>query len=225
MTTLFCDLETYSETPLKSGVHRYAETAEILLFSYAIDDGLVQVWDLTLDPTWPRDLCAHLAEPTVEIVFHKVGFDRTILRHALPLGVLPIERFHCTHDRALAHSLPGGLEKLCDILGVAQDKKKLKTGKQLIHLFCKPRPKNQKLRRATRETHPNEWAQFVEYARFDIEAMREVYKKLPRWIAVTGCGERPDGHLRVSHLCIGNRAIHLLWRSLADNGNRAIGYC
>jgi len=180
VTTLFCDLETYSETPLKSGVHRYAETAEILLFSYAIDDGLVQVVDFT-NPMTNRESLWRAIRSADELVFHKVAFDRTILRHYFPSVDWPIERFHCTHDRALAHSLPGSLEKLCDILGVAQDKRKLKTGKQLIQLFCKPRPKNQKLRRATRETHPAEWAQFIEYARLDIEAMREVYKKLPRW--------------------------------------------
>lgn len=180
---LFGDLETYSETPLKNGVYRYAETAEILLFSYAIDDGPVSVWDLTVDKSWPSDLWTAVTSPETLLVFHKVGFDRTVLRYALPDPLIDwsVERFHCTHDRALAHALPGSLEKLCDILKVDQDKKKLKTGRQLIQLFCKPRPKNQKLRRATRETHPAEWAQFIEYSRYDIEALREIYRKLPRW--------------------------------------------
>ncbi len=48
-------------------------------------------------------------------------------------------------------------------------------------LFCKPRPKNSKLRRATSKTHPVEWQRFVAYAGLDIEAMREVYKRLPKW--------------------------------------------
>jgi len=37
-----------------------------------------------------------------------------------------------------------------------------------------------KLRRATRDTHPAEWADFKEYARTDVEAMREVHKRLPK---------------------------------------------
>jgi DNA polymerase len=48
-------------------------------------------------------------------------------------------------------------------------------------LFCKPRPATRKVRRATRETHPAEWAKFVEYAGLDIEAMRAIDKKLPAW--------------------------------------------
>jgi len=30
---LWWDLETYSETPIKDGTHRYAEKAEVLLFA------------------------------------------------------------------------------------------------------------------------------------------------------------------------------------------------
>lgn len=83
--------------------------------------------------------------------------------------------------QALAHSLPGALGALCEVLGVPQDKAKGKEGKSLIQLFCKPRPKNSKLRRATSKTHPVEWQRFVAYAGLDIEAMREVYKRLPKW--------------------------------------------
>jgi DNA polymerase len=67
------------------------------------------------------------------------------------------------------------------VLGVPQDKAKDKEGKALIQLFCKPRPKNSKLRRATSKTHPEEWRRFVAYAGLDIEAMREVHKRLPKW--------------------------------------------
>lgn len=38
-----------------------------------------------------------------------------------------------------------------------------------------------KLRRATKQTHPAEWDQFIHYAGNDILAMREVAKKLPTW--------------------------------------------
>jgi DNA polymerase bacteriophage-type len=66
-------------------------------------------------------------------------------------------------------------------MGVPQDKAKDKAGKKLIHLFTKPRPKNVKLRRATRDTHPEEWAAFIEYARLDVDAMRVLYRLLPNW--------------------------------------------
>jgi DNA polymerase len=81
----------------------------------------------------------------------------------------------------LAHSLPGALEKLGDIFNIGEDKAKIKDGKALIRLFCCPRPKNMKLRRATRDTHPEEWKRFIEYARNDISAMREIHKLMPKW--------------------------------------------
>lgn len=83
--------------------------------------------------------------------------------------------------QALAHGLPGALGALCEVLGVPQDKAKDTEGKSLIQLLCKPRPKNSKLRRATSKTHPEEWRRFVAYAGLDIEAMREVHKRLPKW--------------------------------------------
>jgi len=79
------------------------------------------------------------------------------------------------------HSLPASLGTLCDVLGVPSDKAKDKDGKKLINLFCKPRPKNMKLRRATRETHPDEWQRFIEYARLDVDATDHIRTRLPRW--------------------------------------------
>lgn len=177
MPVLFCDLETFSPVDLKScGTHAYAEQAEILLFAYAVDDGPVRVLDFTQGDQPP----AELYDESYMTVWHNSHFDRTVMNHALGY-YLPLERTHDTMVRAMSHGLPGALGKLCDIVGVDTDKAKDKRGKQLIQLFCKPRPKKQKLRRATRATHPVEWAQFVEYARLDIEAMRELYKKLPLW--------------------------------------------
>ena len=37
---LFCDLETYSPTPINCGTHRYAENAEVMLFAWAIGNQL-----------------------------------------------------------------------------------------------------------------------------------------------------------------------------------------
>ena len=35
--TLYIDIETYSPIPIKHGVYRYAEKAEVLLLAYALD--------------------------------------------------------------------------------------------------------------------------------------------------------------------------------------------
>lgn len=179
---LWLDLETYSETPIKNGTHAYAENAEIMLFAWAIDTAPVQVWDVTANAKIPLELRLALKNPDVLIYAHNSHFDRTVLNHAMP-GVAAggVERWRDTMVRALAHGLPGSLGDLCDILSVSQDKAKDKAGKQLIQLFCKPRPKNSAIRRATAKTHPVEWQRFVEYAGLDIDAMREIDKKLPAW--------------------------------------------
>lgn len=180
-TILWGDLETYCEIPINNGTHAYAEGVEVMLFAWAIGDEPVSVWDLTAGEPIPSRLRKAIADPNTILFFHNSHFDRTVLRHAMPELAPPVERWRDTMVQALAHSLPGALGALCEVLGVPQDKAKDKEGKSLIQLFCKPRPKNSKLRRATSKTHPVEWQRFVAYAGLDIEAMREVYKRLPKW--------------------------------------------
>ena len=186
MQKLWLDLETFCETPIKNGTHAYAEGVEIMLFAWAIDDGPVSVHDFTEDQLLPAQLLAALKDESVLIYAHNSHFDRTMLRHALQ-RLLPgivsggVERWRDTMVKALAHGLPGALGALCEVLNVDTDKAKDKAGKQLIQLFCKPRPKNSKLRRATAKSHPVEWQRFVDYAGLDIHAMRAVDAKLPNW--------------------------------------------
>ena len=176
---LYGDVETFSEVPIKHGHYRYAENAELLLLGYALDDGPVRVWDATAEPDMPGELAEAVGDDSVGVVFHNSMFDRSALNAQ---GIrIPLYRWRDTLVRALAHSLPGGLEKLCSILQVPIDLAKMKEGKELIQLFCKPLPKNHKLRRATRETHPDKWQQFINYAQHDILAMRELHKRLPSW--------------------------------------------
>ncbi len=181
---LWLDLETYCPVPIKNGTHAYAEQVEIIVFAWALNDGPVHVEDVAANPL-SNKLCKLLNDQSVKLIAHNSHFDRTVLRHALPkMGLdiqLPIERWEDTMVQALSHSLPGSLDALCEIFKIDQDKAKDKAGKQLIQLFCKPRPANQKLRRATGETHPLEWARFLDYAKNDILAMRELHKKIPKW--------------------------------------------
>ena len=182
MPVLFCDLETYSPVPISAGAYRYAEQAEVLLWAYAFDDGPVQCWDVTASPAVPTALLVALNQPDTTTVWHNGGnFDRVVLERVAPELAPPLDRIHDTMVQALAHGLPGSLDTLGEILKLDQDKRKHKRGRELIQLFCKPRPANSKLRRYTRDTHPAEWAEFVEYAKADILAMREVYARLPRW--------------------------------------------
>lgn len=179
MTTLFLDLETFSDVPITHGTHAYAQRAEVLLFAWALDGGPVSVVDEANGEPRPAALREALTDPGVLVCAHNSAFDRTVLRHTGTPIALP--RWRDTMVQALAHSLPGSLGDLCDILKVPTDKAKDKEGRTFIHLFCKPQPKGRKVVRATRQTHPADWAKFVEYAALDIEAMRQVAKRLPKW--------------------------------------------
>lgn len=179
---LWIDLETYSDVPITHGTHRYAERAEVMLFAWAIDDAPVRVEDLTATGGKLSDELLDALRSDAEIWAHNSHFDRTVLlqRHDT-YEVCQPQFWRDTMVQALAHGLPGALGQLCDILGVPTDKAKDKAGKALIQLFCKPRPATAKIKRATRDTHPIEWRRFIEYAALDIDAMREVHRRLPRW--------------------------------------------
>lgn len=181
MNTLHLDTETFSTTPIKRGSYRYAEDCEILLVAWARNDERVRVTDLTASPDPQAELAAlqRMIDAADRCVIFNSMFDRTVLRHH---GVtIPVEKIVDPMVIAYQHALPGALEKLCELLSVPRDLAKDKDGKKLIHLFTKPLPKNRKLQRATRETHPDEWSRFIEYARLDVDAMRAVLARLPRW--------------------------------------------
>ena len=200
-TKLWADTETYCTVPIKHGVHRYAEEVEVTLFSWAIDDGPVSVWDVT-DGPMPTDLTKAL-EYATEIWAHNSGFDRTVLRHYWArTGAISqtdphqpdssLHRWRDTMVQAYAHSLPGALGDLCTVLGMPADKAKDKEGKALVRLFCMP---NLKGERNTRETHPEQWAKFIAYAGQDIVAMREAHKRMPKWNYPNNASEVALWHL------------------------------
>jgi DNA polymerase len=180
MIDLYLDLETYCTVPIAHGTHAYAEKAEVMLLAYAVGDDEVDVLEFPDELHSDRwgQLRATLADPSVRVVIHNSHFDRTILRHAMGV-VIPTSRIHDTMVQALSHGLPPSLGQLGEVLGLPADKAKDKDGKKLIHLFCKPLPASRLLSRATKATHPGEWARFRDYAANDIVAMRECMRRMP----------------------------------------------
>jgi len=189
MPKLWFDLETYSEVPIKYGSHAYAEKAEVLLFAYALDDGPVHVADFTDRHSQAyiqhrERILGFAADPSIDWWGHNSSmFDWTVLTHALLqiAQAVPLHRRFDTMVQAYEHSLPGGLESLCDVLNLSEDQRKMKEGKALVRLFCIPPAKNVNRPRATRHTHPKEWAQFIQYAGMDIVSMRAAHAKMPKW--------------------------------------------
>lgn len=177
---LWLDLESYSPTPLKSGTHIYAEPVEVMIITWAVDDGPVGEWDRTLTKEMPAELDFAIDEADEYWWQNGNMFDYTVLRHAMPElhARLALEKWRDTMVQAYAHSLPGSLDMLCQIFGIPHDQAKSKDGNALIQLFCKPRKDGS---RATRLTHPAEWARFLVYAGKDITAMRAIHAKMPKW--------------------------------------------
>lgn len=184
---LFLDTETFSPVDLKkSGSYAYAEhpETEILICSYAIDDGPAQVWDCTDHSRMPDDLKYALRQVRRHkaklVMANGLMFDRLVMRNCWGMDIDPRDILD-TMILAFRHSLPGSLAMQCEVLQIDESQAKDKRGKALIQRFCKPTPKNYKIRRYTKETHPAEWAEFIEYARSDITAMREVFHAMPDW--------------------------------------------
>ena len=187
MELLFLDTETFSPVDLKkSGAYAYSEhpETEIMICSYAFDDEPVRLWDSTDGSRMPEDLrkgLRRVQRGKAKLVMQNgLLFDRLLMRECWGIDIDPrsiIDTMIC----AFRHSLPGSLDALCQVLQVEEENAKDKRGKALIQRFCKPTPKNYKVRRYTKETHPGEWAEFLSYAKSDISAMREVYHSLPDW--------------------------------------------
>ena len=175
--TLYLDTETFSAADVRrAGAYRYAEDEStcLLLLAWALDDGEVEVEDITETGAPSARFWELFNDPDVRLVAHNATFDRLILAHTHGL-VAPLDRWYCTAAQARAHGYPGDLDTLSTALHLAEAAKD-KSGKALIRLFCKP---GRNGARATAQTHPEEWVRFLSYAGQDIVAMRAAHKVLP----------------------------------------------
>lgn len=171
---LWYDTETFSPIDIGRGLAKYATEVEVMIVTWAVDDGPVQLWDATAGPM-PGDLL-EAAAFCDQVRAHNAQFDECVTAASLPeLSALLAGKWYCTMGQALRHGLPGGLDKLCQVMRVVDDSKL--DGREFINTFCKL----VKGKRNTRLTHPEAWARGLVYARKDINAMRAVSKKMPTW--------------------------------------------
>ena len=177
---LWCDTETRCAKPLAHGSWAYAEQAEVLLFTWAVDDGPVDLWDLTVDAGIPHRLGRALLAADEVWFSNGGGFDWPVLKHARPdvFALMPQHKWRDVMVQAYSHALPGALDKLGRVLKLDGAHAKDTRGKALINLFCKPRKGGGW---NDRHSHPVEWAEFCAYARQDIVVMREASRRMPLW--------------------------------------------
>lgn len=177
---LWIDTETYSPIALRNGTARYATQAEVMIVTWAVDDGTVQCWDVTAGRPMPLGLYESVMLCD-RILAHNAYFDRTLLEHTdwWPKEFAPLEKWRCVMAQLLSHGLPGSLDLACKIFQIDSAQSKL-DGKAFINLFCKPQGRKKNMRYGAL-THPSEWGGFLEYAKLDIAAMRAVSKACPKW--------------------------------------------
>ncbi len=182
MRTLAIDIETYSSVSLlKAGVYAYAQSPDfdILLFGYAFDDDPVDVIDLTCEE-FPQELKDAIYDPEILKTAFNASFERTCLSKYLGKVTQP-EQWSCTAVLARELGLPNSLEQVGKVLGLPEDKQKLKTGKALIRYFsvpCKATKANGQRTRNLPQHDPERWALYIEYNGQDVEAERAIRKKL-----------------------------------------------
>lgn len=186
MRTLSIDIETYSPLDLRQhGVYAYAAHPEfeILLFGYAFDDDPVQVIDLAQGEKLPQELQNALYDPEILKTAFNASFERTCLSAFLG-SVTPPEQWSCTAVWARELGLPATLESVGIVLGLPEDKQKLKTGKALIRYFsipCKPTKTNGMRTRNLPQHDPERWQLYKEYNAGDVVAERAIRKKLAHY--------------------------------------------
>lgn len=186
MRTLSIDIETYSPLDLRQhGVYAYAAHPEfeILLFGYAFDDDPVQVIDLAQGEKLPQELQNALYDPEILKTAFNASFERTCLSAFLG-SVTPPEQWSCTAVWARELGLPATLESVGIVLGLPEDKQKLKTGKALIRYFsipCKPTKTNGMRTRNLPQHDPERWRLYKEYNAGDVVAERAIRKKLANY--------------------------------------------
>ena len=181
MRTLAIDIETYSDRSIgDTGAFAYADSPEfsILLFAYAFDDDPVRVVDLAQGEILPEEVRFALCDPNVLKTAFNANFETTCLRKVTEID---ISQWECTAVLAAMLGIPGYLEGAGVALGLPADKQKLSTGRTLIRYFCMPCKATQTNGGRTRNMpyhDPEKWVLFKEYCARDVEAEREIRKRI-----------------------------------------------
>ena len=183
---LFVDIETFSGVDIRAaGLYPYMESDdfEILLVAYAWGDDPVRDIDLT-DPNdreLMQDIIAGLLDVSTLKIAHNNAFERTAFRRHTG-HYMPPEEWDDTMILAAMNGLPMSLEDAGAALQI--EHQKIKEGTALINYFCKPcKPTISNGGRTRNMPHhaPDKWERFRAYCRRDVEAMRQIYRRLSRF--------------------------------------------
>ena len=186
MKQLSIDIETYSSIDItKSGMYQYVQSSDfsILLFAYSVDGGAVEVVDFTAGESLPSEILSALTDPTVQKHAYNAAFEWYCLSKYLglkaPEAWLP--QWYCTMVHGLYCGYTAGLAATGAAVGLPPNEQKLKIGKSLINIFCKPCKPTQRNGGRTRtlpKHEPEKWELFKDYCRQDVVTEMAIGRQL-----------------------------------------------
>ena len=183
MHHLSIDLETYSSVPIaKAGAQKYIASPdfEILLFAYSLDGSPVVCVDFAQGEMLPQEIANALTSPNYIKHAYNAPFEWGCLSKYVGRQ-LPPEQWRCTMLHGLYAGYTAGLDATGRALGLAEDKRKLNTGKALIRYFCVPcTPSKTNGMRTRNYPHhnPERWRLLKEYCCQDVVTEMEIERRL-----------------------------------------------
>jgi len=192
MKFLRLDYETRGTAELSGknsvGLYNYVRHPETkpLMLAYKLPDAAdVRVWQMHLGPM-PEELRLALLEAAdcksdLYVTAFNSPFERDFTRVHLGIDIHP-SKWVDSQVGARYLALPAGLDEVCVVLNLPKHLCKDKRGEELIDLFCLPKTRKKKEGGGTYfndwNSHPVEWAEFVEYCRQDVVAEEEVARRI-----------------------------------------------
>jgi len=178
---IYIDFECYSEANIKTeGGMKYIQhpSTQIICLAYAFDNEPVELWNV--GKPIPRLLLDRAASGESIYAFN-VMFDYRVWNYVghrdFNFPLLTKEQLVDVQALCCSYQLPQNLDDAGHALKIAN--KKLSTGTALINKCCVPNKKGEQplpdtvdMRRAFKD--------LFNYCAMDVEAMREIVKKLPR---------------------------------------------
>ena len=183
MDHLSIDLETFSSVPIqKAGAQKYIQSPdfEILLFAYSLNGAEPVCCDFARGETLPKWVAEALLDPQCLKHAYNAPFEWGCLSRYMGRQ-LPPEQWRCTMFHGLYAGYTVGLEATGRALGLAEDKRKLNTGKALIRYFCAPcAPSKANGGRTRNYPHhnPERWQLFKAYCCQDVVTEMEIERRL-----------------------------------------------
>ena len=185
-TRLWLDYETRSRLNLKEvGLDRYAKSklTEALMLAYAFNREYPKLWLPCLGEPMPKELYDALMDPNVELCAWNYNFEKDITEYQLGIAI-PQERWYDPSVTCANMSLPIGLHRAGQALGVSEQKTHLIGDDRLTKIFSQLTKQKKTVLKKNPDapafyykdwnTDPDKWEEFKAYCIQDVIAERDV---------------------------------------------------